>query len=138
MRGSVSPGFPSLIGPNLTKCLLEMRAELRGASDPAQNRQGCSCGNPTRTGNDNDRNARAHIVGDQECQSRGSERKVNQIARKTVCDSLNGSTRFFRPLHGVNVLAECSIAPHPVYPDFERAGLIDRSGIDIDAPVIVA
>ena len=109
---------------------LDDRTELRGASNRAEDRQRRSRRNATRTGNDDHRNGRAHIVGDQKRESSGSEREVNQIARETICNSLNGSARFFRPLHCIYDLAECSVTPHPVHPNFERAGLIDCSGID--------
>ena len=41
-----------------------------------------------------------------------------------------GARDFFRTLHSINDLAERGITPHPVDPDFERPGLINRSGID--------
>jgi hypothetical protein len=68
-------------------------------------------------------------MSDQECKGSGSKREVNQITRETICDSLDGSTRFFRSFHRVYDLAECGVTTHTVYPNFERTGLVDRPGV---------
>jgi hypothetical protein len=72
-------------------------------------------------------------VRDEKGENRSAQRKVDQISGKPVRRLLDGRTRMFRPLDGLNDLAEGGFFSKALREDLKGAGLIDGTGINCAA-----
>src|ERR1700677_3133851 len=99
--------------------------------DGAQDRQWRARCNAASSGNDNDRDSRTEIVGDEEGQNGRAQGEVNQIAGEAVCRLLNRSAGALRIFNRLNDLAESGFFPQALRADLKYASLIDGSGIYI-------
>jgi hypothetical protein len=84
----------------------------------------------TRAGDDDNRNCRADVARDQDCHCGRAERKIHQIARQPVRQSLRRSARLLSTLDGLNDLAKARVAPNTFDFYFKGPGLINRTGKD--------
>src|ERR1035438_497034 len=97
------------------------------ASDSAKDRQRGACGDSAGSGNDDDRNRRADIVGDQKREYRGAQREVDQVSCQPVGHLLNGRPGMLCFLDGFNDLAESRFLAKAITANLKTARLVDRA-----------
>ena len=113
------------------------RAESGCPSDPAQYGQRCARRNPACTRHNDDGNCIAQIAGQPEGERGCGKRKINQIARKLIGKFLDRSAGVFSRFHRFNNPSIAGIAAHTLNHDFKRTALIDGSGIDLTANLLI-
>src|ERR1700756_4099065 len=99
-------------------------AETGGPADGSKNRKWRAGRDATGTGDDDNRNRRAHVARDQKGERSGAKREIDQIACQAIGKALHGSAGLFSALNGFDDLAVTGVAANTLGTDFERARLI--------------
>src|SRR5206468_5942635 len=100
------------------------------STDTSKDRQRRPCGDATGAGHDHDRDRRAQVSTHAEGECRGCKREVDKIPGKAIRQTLHWCPRALCTLNRLDDLAIARVPPDSFSSNFERAGLVYRTGVD--------
>ncbi len=102
-----------------------------GATDGAEDGQGCAGSDATGPCDDDDGDCGAGVAGEEEGQSGAAEGEVDEVTGKPVCGLLDGCAGALGAFYGFDNLSECGVPPDAGCADLKEARLVDGAGVDL-------